>query len=66
MAVIDCGAPINGSQVIIESFNDTKMNAVVTFQCKVDNIQHMAVCGSNGEWIPNITSFECVKRTTGI
>ena len=65
MTVIDCGAPIDSTGIVIESFNDTKLDAVITIHRKVSDIRLRAVCGSNGEWVPSLTSFECVNGTTG-
>ena len=67
MTVIDCGVPIGDTVIVIdhESFNDTKLDTVVTFHCKDSNLRQMAVCGSNGEWIPNLTSLQCENGTAG-
>ena len=51
--VIDCGAPLEDSGVIIEPFNDTIQGALITFRC--DN-SRTAMCGSDGEWFPNPSS----------
>ena len=53
----DCGSPVGGSGVVIEPFNDTKFDAVITFHCQ-ENV-HPAVCGSNGEWFPSPASLKC-------
>ena len=63
--MIDYGAPIDGNEVVIEPFNDTTFNAVVTFHCKEDIMRVEAVCGSNGEWIPNPSLFKCRSGTLG-
>ena len=65
---IDCGAPIVGDGgVVTRPFNNTKFSAVITFHCEVRDIPQvvMAVCGSNGEWIPNPSSFHCQNGILG-
>ena len=68
-AVIDCGAPLANAGVDIEFFNDTKLNAVITFHCEDRGENRdsslMAVCKSNGEWIPSPASYECKNGTLG-
>ena len=56
----DCGAPFNISGVNIEPFNDTILGSLITFRC--DNLM-TAVCGSDGEWSPNLASSKKVTYT---
>ena len=68
LEVIDCGAPIVGDGgVVIRPYNNTKFNAMITFQCDTKDIPTviMAVCGSNGEWVPSPSSFVCQNGTLG-
>ena len=64
-AVIDCGAPSTNTGVDIEPFNDTRLNAVITFHCQDRDSSLMAVCRSNGEWVPSPTSFKCKNGILG-
>ena len=57
--VIDCGAPPTATGIIIDSFNNTKFGALITFHCEENNNSMTAVCGSDGEWIPNPASLVC-------
>ena len=66
--MVDCGAPVAASGVIIDLFNNTKFGALITFHCEEDNNTLItSLCSSNGEWIPNLDSFECgtLYSTTG-
>ena len=62
---IDCGTPIGGVGIVIEHFNSTKLDTVVMCHCKGSDIVWMSVCGSNGEQISNLTSFQRVNWTSG-
>ena len=63
--VIDCGVPLRGNEVVIEPFNDTNFNAVITFHCEESITTPMvAVCDSNGEWVPDPSSFKCIITGT--
>ena len=62
--MIDCGPPLANAGVIIEDYNDTEFNAMITFQCEESKIAMMAVCGRNGEWLPNPASFKCENGKT--
>ena len=64
--MIDCGPPIAGNGVVIEPFNDTRFDAVITFHCGGSIIPVVAVCGDNGEWTPNPLPFICSNGTLGI
>ena len=66
ITVIDCGVPIAGNGVVIEAFNDSKLDAMITFHCEGGIISMVAVCGSNVQWTPNPSSFECVTGNIGI
>ena len=55
--VIDCGAPLNATGVIIDPFNDTEFGALITFHCK--NSMTAAVCSSDGEWSTSPASLKC-------
>ena len=59
--VVDCGAPSTATGIIIDSFNNTKVGALITFHCQFEesNNSMTAVCGSDGEWIPNPASLVC-------
>ena len=60
LSVVDCGVPVDLSGVIIiDSFNNTKFGALITFHCEEDDNSMTAECGSDGEWIPNPASFMC-------
>ena len=66
LEAIDCGAPIVGDGgVVTRPYNNTKFNAVITFHCEGRNISSvvMAICGSNGEWVPSPSSFQCQNGT---
>ena len=58
-SVVDCGVPVSANQVIIDPFNNTKFGALITFHCEESNNSMTAVCGSDGEWIPNPASLMC-------
>ena len=61
LSVIDCGAPF-GYGVVIEPFNDTKLDAVIMFHCEEsDTALRTAICRADGEWDPNPAVFECVN-----
>ena len=63
--MIDCGPPSTNAGVDIVPFNDTRLTAVIAFQCEEGGIPMTAVCGSNGEWVPNPASFKCVNGMLG-
>lgn len=63
--MIDCCPPLANVGVVIEEFNDTKFNAVITLRCEKSDIIMMAVCGRSGEWFPNPASFKCVNGLLG-
>ena len=64
--MIDCGAPIPSSPgIVIDPFNNTKLEAVIVFHCGDPDTPVISVCGSNGEWVPNLSSFTCVNGTLG-
>ena len=65
--MIDCNYPLvgKGITIIIDPLNNTKYDAVITFYCEESGILEKAVCGSNGEWSPNISSLMCVNGTLG-
>ena len=56
ISVVDCGAPPTATGIIIDPFNNTKFSALITFHCEENNNSMTAVCGSDGEWIPNPAS----------
>ena len=65
---VDCGVPSVGiGGVVTGPYNNTKFNTVITFHCELSNTSSvlMTVCGSNGEWFPNPSSFECQNGTLG-
>ena len=47
------------SGVIIDTFNNTKFGALITFHCEESNNSMAAMCGSDGEWFPNPASLVC-------
>ena len=55
----DCGAPFAASRVIIDPFNNTKFGALIIFYCEESDNSMTAVCGSDGEWIPNLNPYNC-------
>ena len=61
-AVIDCGAPPDYG-FVVESFNDTKLDAVITFHCEESDTALTAICRTDGEWDPNPVVFVCVNGT---
>ena len=66
--MIDCGAPIVGDgRLLTRPFNNTEFNAVITFHCDSRSTPKvvMAVCRSDGEWVPNPSLFECQNGTLG-
>ena len=65
--MVDCGAPVAASGVIIDPFNNTKFGALITFRCQEEEMLITSLCSNNGEWIPNLNSFECgtLYSTTG-
>ena len=56
----NCSAPITtNAGVVIEPYNNTVEGAVIYFNCDdgfIPNKRRMAVCQSNGQWIPKISS----------
>ena len=60
ITVVDCGT-LAPSGFIIEPFNNTKFGALITFHCEENKNSMTAVCGSDGEWIPNPEQIECVN-----
>ena len=64
--MLDCGAPFAASGVIIKPFNNTKFGALITFHCEENDLQMAAVCGSDGEWIPDPSSLNCPTTAPGI
>ena len=66
--VIDCGTPVVGveSGIVIETINDTDLNALITFHCEESAFPMMSLCASDGEWDPNPELFECQNGTLGI
>ena len=61
LTVIDCGAPFSPSGVIIDPFNNTKFGALITFHCVEINDSITAECGTDGEWEPDLISYNCEK-----
>ena len=59
ISVVDCGVPHHANRVVIDPFNNTKFGALITFHCEESNNSMTAVCGSDGEWIPDLSSYEC-------
>ena len=57
--MVDCGVPVSANRVIIDPFNNTKFGALITFHCEKNKDSMTAVCGSDGEWIPNPASLVC-------
>ena len=57
--MVDCGVPLSANRVVIEHFNNSKFGSLITFHCEESNNSMTAVCGSDGEWIPNPASFMC-------
>ena len=59
ISVVDCGVPLPVNRIILDSFNNTKFGALITFHCEQNDDSMTAVCGSDGEWIPSPTSLVC-------
>ena len=57
--MVDCGAPSAASRVIFDTFNNTKLGALITFHCEESNNSMTAVCSSDGEWFTNPASLVC-------
>ena len=64
LVVVDCNAPPNATGIIIESFNNTKFGALITFHCEESNTSMTAVCGSDGEWDPYPIYIDCYSYST--
>ena len=66
----DCGAPphpVNGS--FLQPHTNTTVGSVVVFQCDpgfVPEGEMTAVCGSDGQWVPNPGDVTCSPRPTQI
>ena len=60
--MIDCGAPLVYG-FVVEPFNDTKLDAVITFRCEESDTAMTAICRADGEWDPNLAVFVCVNGT---
>ena len=56
---VDCGNPLPASEIFIEPFDATKFGSLITFHCEESNNSMTAVCGSDGEWEPDLTSYNC-------
>ena len=68
MHVLDCGSPSVPSGVVIEPFNSSQLDAIITFHCDEGLIPHTimkAVCGSTGVWNPNPAFHLCVNQSSG-
>ena len=64
--VLSCGDPDFVDGIVVETFNDTKLDAVISVHCVESDVLMMVVCGSNGEWVPHPASFQCINRTLGM
>ena len=63
--LLDCGVPFAATRVTIESFNDTRLDSVITFHCDGSDTTMTAVCTANGDWVPNPASFKCGDESLG-
>ena len=63
---LDCGTPIGSDRVVIEPFNSTLFNSMITFRCqdglKPDTVS-TAVCDRRGVWDPNPSHYLCVNQS---
>ena len=60
LVVVDCN-PRNSTGIIIDPFNNTKFGAFITFHCEESNNSITAECGSDGEWDPDLSFYNCGK-----
>ena len=63
MHAANCSAPIitNAAGLVVEPYNSTVEGAVLYFNCDINmgfvpNERRTAVCQSNGQWSPDISS----------
>ena len=66
--LVDCGAPIPASMVIIEPYVNTTRGSLITYHCDdglIPNNTITATCQNDGQWSPDPSRHVCRLPTAG-